>query len=64
MRALECDRPCVLLIDELDKVDEGFEAMLLARIIHEHIASSPLAARYAEHVDGGVICCMRRLRRA
>jgi len=26
---LECDRPCVLLIDELDKVDEGFEAMLL-----------------------------------
>jgi len=29
MRALECDRPCVLLIDELDKVDEGFEAMLL-----------------------------------
>jgi MoxR-like ATPase len=28
-RALECERPCVLLIDELDKVDEGFEAMLL-----------------------------------
>lgn len=29
MRALECDRPCVLLIDELDKVDDGFEALLL-----------------------------------
>jgi len=29
MRALECDQPCVLLVDELDKVDEGFEAMLL-----------------------------------
>jgi MoxR-like ATPase len=29
MRALECERPCVLLIDELDKVDEGFEGMLL-----------------------------------
>lgn len=29
MRALESDHPCVLLIDELDKVDEGFEAMLL-----------------------------------
>jgi MoxR-like ATPase len=29
MRALECEQPCVLLIDELDKVDEGFEAMLL-----------------------------------
>jgi MoxR-like ATPase len=29
MRALEYEQPCVLLIDELDKVDEGFEAMLL-----------------------------------
>lgn len=29
MRALECERLCVLLIDELDKVDDGFEAMLL-----------------------------------
>src|SRR5260370_38576594 len=29
MLALECERPCVLLIDELDKVDDGFEAMLL-----------------------------------
>ena len=29
MRALECERPCVLLIDELDKVDEPFEAFLL-----------------------------------
>jgi MoxR-like ATPase len=29
MRALECDRPCVLLVDELDKVDEHFEAFLL-----------------------------------
>ena len=29
LRALECERPCVLLIDELDKVDDGFEALLL-----------------------------------
>src|ERR1700731_596197 len=29
MRALECERPCVLLIDELDKVDYAFEALLL-----------------------------------
>lgn len=29
MRALECENPCVLLIDELDKVDDGFEALLL-----------------------------------
>jgi MoxR-like ATPase len=29
MRALEYEKPCVLLIDELDKVDHGFEALLL-----------------------------------
>ncbi len=29
MRALECEKSCVLLIDEIDKVDEGFEALLL-----------------------------------
>lgn len=29
MRALLCEKPCALLIDELDKVDQAFEAMLL-----------------------------------
>jgi MoxR-like ATPase len=29
MRALESAKPCVLLIDELDKVDHAFEALLL-----------------------------------
>jgi MoxR-like ATPase len=29
MRALECERPCVLLIDELDKVEVAKEALLL-----------------------------------
>jgi hypothetical protein len=29
MRTLECERPRVLFIDELNKVDDGFEAMLL-----------------------------------
>lgn len=29
MRALLCEKSCVLLIDELDKVDQEFEAMLL-----------------------------------
>jgi MoxR-like ATPase len=29
LRALKTERPCVLLIDELDKVDHAFEAMLL-----------------------------------
>lgn len=29
LRALLCEKPCVLLVDELDKVDQEFEAMLL-----------------------------------
>jgi len=29
LRPLQYERPCVLLIDELDKVDHAFEAMLL-----------------------------------
>jgi MoxR-like ATPase len=29
MRALQYERPCVLLVEELDKVDHAFEAMLL-----------------------------------
>ena len=40
MRALECDRPCVLLIDELDKVDEHFEALLL-EVLAEWQVSTP-----------------------
>jgi hypothetical protein len=31
MRALESQKPCVLLIDELDKVDEGFDAQAFKR---------------------------------
>lgn len=29
LRALQCEKPCVLLIDELDKVDHAFEALML-----------------------------------
>ena len=29
LRAIEYEKPCVLLIDEIDKVDQAFEAMLL-----------------------------------
>src|ERR1700690_3785518 len=29
LRSLLHEKPCVLLIDEVDKVDEGFEALLL-----------------------------------
>ena len=40
MRALECKRPCVLLVDELDKVDESFEAFLL-EVLAEYQLSIP-----------------------
>ena len=29
MRSLYEDKPCVLLVDEIDKVDQEFEALLL-----------------------------------
>ena len=29
LRALQCEKPCVLLIDELDKVNQAFEALFL-----------------------------------
>ena len=31
LRALQCEKPCVLLIDELDKVDHAFEAQAFKR---------------------------------
>src|ERR1700730_8955000 len=31
LRSLQCERPCVLLIDELDKVDHAFEAQSFKR---------------------------------
>lgn len=40
LRSLLHERPCVLLIDEVDKVDEGFEALLL-EILSEWQISVP-----------------------
>jgi MoxR-like ATPase len=40
LRSLLYERPCVLLIDEVDKVDEGFEALLL-EILSEWQISVP-----------------------
>ena len=33
LRALQYEKPCVLLIDELDKVDHAFEALLLELLL-------------------------------
>src|SRR5271154_1578015 len=43
LRALLCERPCVLLIDEIDKVGEEFEAELLD-ILSDWQASIPRPA--------------------
>jgi MoxR-like ATPase len=40
LRSLRYERPCVLLVDEVDKVDEGFEALLL-EILSEWQISIP-----------------------
>src|SRR5207245_7595382 len=40
LRSLLYEKPCVLLIDEVDKVDEGFEALLL-EILSEWQISIP-----------------------
>ncbi len=40
LRSLRYEKPCVLLIDEVDKVDEGFEALLL-EILSEWQISVP-----------------------
>lgn len=45
MRALECEKPCVLLIDELDKVPEATEALLL----------EPLSARQLSIPEFGTV---------
>jgi|SRR5215469_6146145 len=42
MRALECERPCVLLVDELDKVDESFETAGGSSARMAFIVSTPL----------------------
>jgi MoxR-like ATPase len=47
MRALECEKPCVLLIDEIDKVDEGFEALLL-----EILSAWQLSVWYMLYFEG------------
>jgi MoxR-like ATPase len=43
MRALEYDNPCVLLIDELDKVDEGIREAL-ATTSHQKLCNAASAS--------------------
>jgi MoxR-like ATPase len=55
MRALECERPCVLLIDELDKVPEAVEALLLEPLSAYQISTPELGTIRARSIPFVVI---------
>lgn len=46
LRSLLHHRSCILLIDEVDKVDEGFEALLLEILSEWQISVTALVSRY------------------
>jgi MoxR-like ATPase len=50
LRALEYKSPCVLLIDELDKVDQAFEAMLLELLSAWQLSIPKLGTIKAESI--------------
>jgi MoxR-like ATPase len=50
LRALQRDKPCVLLIDELDKVDQAFEAMLLELLSVWQLSIPKLGAVKAQKI--------------
>src|ERR1700720_3355531 len=50
LRALRYERPCVLLIDELDKVDQAFEAMLLELLSEWRLSIPKLGTIKAESI--------------
>ncbi len=55
LRALECESPCVLLIDELDKVDQATEAILLEPLAEFQISRSEIGTIKAKSVPFIVI---------
>jgi MoxR-like ATPase len=50
LRALECPKPCVLLIDEIDKVDAEFEAMLLEMLSVWQLSIPKLGTIHAKNI--------------
>jgi hypothetical protein len=52
LRALEYKNPCVLLIDELDKVDHAFEAMLLELLRVRHTYDLLITKHVLATIDG------------
>ncbi|MBC8165004.1 MAG: MoxR family ATPase [Bryobacteraceae bacterium] len=62
LRSLLYERPCVLLIDEVDKVDEGFEALLL-EILSEWQISVPKLGTIKQKTIPFVILTSNEVRR-
>ena len=50
LRAISSDEPCVLLIDEIDRADEAFEAFLLEVLAEYQISVPELGTLRARHV--------------
>jgi MoxR-like ATPase len=50
LRALQCEKPCVLLIDELDKVDHAFEALLLELLSVWQLSVPKLGTMQAKNI--------------
>ena len=55
LQALQYERPCVLLIDEIDKVDEAFEAMLLELLSAWQLSIPKLGTIKAKSVPFAVL---------
>lgn len=55
LRAISSERPCVLLIDEIDRADEGFEAFLLEVLADYQITVPELGTLQARHVPQVVL---------
>lgn len=55
LRAISSEQPCVLLIDEIDRADEAFEAFLLEVLADYQITVPELGTLHARHVPQVVL---------
>ncbi|MFT3817354.1 MAG: MoxR family ATPase [Rubrivivax sp.] len=57
LAAITADRPVVLLIDEIDRADEAFEAFLLEVLAEDQITVPELGTLRARHPPQAVLTC-------
>ena len=55
LQAISSDQPCVLLIDEIDRADEAFEAFLLEVLADYQITVPELGTVHAKHIPQVVL---------